>query len=228
MSIIAIIPARSGSKGLKDKNIKPLNGKPLMAYTIDAAINSGIFDTVHVSTDSEKYADIAREYGADVPFLRSDELSGDKASSWDAVRFVLQEYEQLGKQFDTFVLLQPTSPLRNAEHIIGVKAIFDEKSAKAVISVCETDHPPIFSDTIADDGNMNGFVKKEYRDLPRQAVPKYYRVNGGIYMLKRECLESIPELYDNDCFAYVMDRRASVDIDDATDFQIAEVLMNTL
>lgn len=226
MRKIAIIPARSGSKGLKDKNIKELNGKPLMAYTIEAAINSRIFDCVHVSTDSEKYADIAREYGADVPFLRTDELSGDKASPWDAVKYVLKMYSELGQEYDIVTLLQPTSPLRTATDIKSAYNIFLEKGAKAVVSVCETDHPPIFSDTIAEDGNMKGFVKKEYRDIPRQLVPAYYRVNGGIYMLNKSCLEDQTSLYDNDCYAYAMTREASVDIDSEVDFLIAKALLD--
>ena len=98
MRNIAIIPARSGSKGLKDKNIKELNGKPLMAYTIEAALESGIFDCAHVSTDSEKYAEIGRQFGADVPFLWDAKLSGDKSSTWDALSYVLQEYRKRGKE----------------------------------------------------------------------------------------------------------------------------------
>ena len=100
MRNIAIIPARSGLKGLKDKNIKELNGKPLMAYTIEAALESGIFDCVHVSTDSEKYAEIGRKFGADVPFLRDVELAGDKSSTWDALRYVVQEYRKKGKNLN--------------------------------------------------------------------------------------------------------------------------------
>lgn len=225
MRAIAIIPARSGSKGLKDKNIKELNGKPMMAYTIEAANNSGIFDCVHVSTDSEKYVDIARKYGADVPFLRSDELSGDNASSWDVVRYVLYMYSNLGVEYDLFALLQPTSPLRTAEDIKNAYNIYMEKNAKAIVSVCETDHPPIFSDVIAEDGSMKGFVKKEYRDLPRQAIPKYYRVNGGIYLVNKSCLDDIVSLYDNECYAYIMDRESSIDIDSNIDFLVAETLM---
>lgn len=117
MRSIAIIPARSGSKGLPDKNIRPLNGKPLLAYSIEAALASGLFDTVHVSTDSERYADIARQYGADEPFLRSAETSSDTASSEDAIREVLRRYEEMGQRFDAFMLLQPTSPLRTADDI---------------------------------------------------------------------------------------------------------------
>ena len=117
MKNIAIITARSGSKGLPHKNIKLLNGKPLMAWSIEAALKSGMFDTVIVSTDSEEYARIAREYGAEVPFLRSEATSGDNANSWDTVAEVLDNYRKLGREFDTFMLLQPTSPLRSAEDI---------------------------------------------------------------------------------------------------------------
>ena len=112
MKNLAIIPARSGSKGLKDKNIKNLAGKPLLAYAINAAIDSGLYDTVHVSTDSEIYADIAEKNGADVPFLRNAETATDTSSTWDAVKYVLQEYEKQGKTFDVITVLQPTSPLR--------------------------------------------------------------------------------------------------------------------
>ena len=118
MKNLAIIPARSGSKGLKDKNIKMLSGKPLMAYTIEAAIESKMFCKVMVSTDSGNYAEIAREYGAEVPFLRSNELSGDKAGSWEVVLEVLQQYQTVGEIFDTVCLLQPTSPLRDSADII--------------------------------------------------------------------------------------------------------------
>ena len=108
MRNLAIIPARSGSKGLPDKNIKELNGKPLMAYSIEAANESGCFTEVMVSTDSEKYAQIAREYGAHVPFLRSAATSSDQANSWDMVEEVLAEYAKRGEYFDSFCLLQPT------------------------------------------------------------------------------------------------------------------------
>ncbi len=226
MGNIAIIPARSGSKGLKDKNIKDLSGKPLLAYTIEAAVKSGVFDCVHVSTDSEQYAALAREYGADVPFLRTQELSGDHASSWDAVRFVLEQYRLRGAEYEELTLLQPTSPLRTAENIRDARHLFEEKKAKAVIAVCETDHSPLCTDVIAKDGNMKGFVKKEYRDMPRQAMPVYYRVNGSIYMMKAACLDHIPELYDRDCYAYVMSREKSVDIDNEIDFCFAEILIN--
>ena len=133
---IAVITARSGSKGLKDKNIKLLNGKPLMAYTIEAAKQSGCFDCVHVSTDSEVYAEIARDYGAEVPFLRDEELASDTSSSWDVMRSVIRRYQQYGQSFDQAMLLQPTSPLRTAEDIQEIFRLMEDKKAKVVVGVC--------------------------------------------------------------------------------------------
>lgn len=225
MRILAFIPARSGSKGLKDKNIKEMCGKPLVAHTIQAAIDSGIFDCVHVSTDSEHYADISKSYGADVPFLRTPELSDDQASSWDAVKFTLEQYKKRGIEFDMVGLLQPTSPLRTGDDIKGAYQFFLEKNANAVISVCETDHSPLWSDTLPIDCNMNGFVDKKYREIPRQNMPVYYRVNGAIYLFKKECLSDIDALYDHGCYGYIMSREQSIDIDQRMDFVVAEAIM---
>ncbi len=224
--VLAVIPARSGSKGLKDKNIKDLCGKPMMVYSIEAALKSGIFDTIHVSTDSEKYKNIALDYGADVPFLREETLSTDFANSWDVVRFVVSEYEKRGKNFDIIVLLQPTSPLRTAENIIDAYDMMMERHAKAVISVCEPDHSPLWADTISSDGNMKGFIKREYRGIPRQALPLYYIVNGAIYIIRRDILNAdMSDIYDNECYAYVMSRENSVDIDNELDYRMASFMI---
>ena len=162
--IIAIIPARSGSKGLKDKNIKDLNGKPLIAYTIEAARNSKIFDEIIVSTDSEKYAQISKEFGAKVPFLRSSQNSSDKAGSWDVVNEVLSK---LYEKYDVVVLLQPTSPLRTGIHIKEAIDLFFEKAADTVCSVCETPHPIFWCNTLDENLSMKDFIKNEYKK-PRQ------------------------------------------------------------
>lgn len=225
MRALAVIPARSGSKGLKDKNIKDMNGKPLIAYTIEAAKESGVFDTIHVSTDSEKYAEIARKYGAEVPFLRASEYSTDTAATWDVVKYAVRRYEEMGEFFDTVALLQPTTPLRTEQDIRKAFDILSERSANAVVSVCEVDHSPLWTDTLPEDGNMKGFVKKEYRELPRQKMPAYYRVNGAVYLVRRDCLTDMSCLYDNNCYAYIMDRRSSIDIDDALDFDIASTIL---
>lgn len=140
MNNLAIIPARSGSKGLKDKNIKLLNGKPLIAYSIEAAKKSEIYSHILVSTDSERYGEIAIQYGAEVPFYRSEENASDVASSWDVVKEVLKKYQEMGIVFDTFTLLQPTSPLRKYEDIKKAYELFKEKDAIAVVSVCEMEH----------------------------------------------------------------------------------------
>lgn len=226
MKNIAVIPARSGSKGLKDKNIKELNGKPLLAYSIDAAKKSGKYDIIHVSTDSELYAKIAREYGADVPFLRPDEMASDTASTWDAMRYVLQEYEKHGKSFDTLTILQPTSPLRTSEDIIGAFRLLEEKNANMVSSVCEMDHSPLWSNTLTEDLSMADFEDEKIALLPRQALPIYYRENGAIYILRREHLFSVGNVYKDKCYAYIMPKEHSVDIDDELDFLIAQTIMN--
>lgn len=224
MRNLAVILARSGSKGLKDKNIKELNGKPLMAYTIEAAVASGKYDTVHVSTDSERYAQIARDYGADVPFLRSADLAGDSASSWDALRAVVKEYENRGKIFDTVTLLQPTSPLRNADDIRGAFELFEEKQADSVVSVCEVDHSPLLCNVLDDSLSMDGFLDMS-KVGRRQELSKYYRINGAIYIQKTQLLMDGASVYGEKSYAYIMDKRKSIDIDDAFDFMIAERLM---
>ena len=226
MKNIAIIPARSGSKGLKDKNIRLLNGKPLMAYSIEAALDSGVFDAVMVSTDSEKYAEIAGKFGAEVPFLRSDELASDTATSRDVILDVLNRYEAGGKTFDTFTLLQPTSPLRTAGDIINAYDIFTQKKACAVVGVTETEHSPLLCGTLPTDGSMDGFIKPEAKDKPRQTLDTYYRINGAMYIASVGYYRKWGDYYRERCYAYVMRREVSVDIDCEMDFQMAEFLMN--
>ena len=227
MKNIAVIPARSGSKGLPDKNIRPVNGKPLLAYTIEAALESGCFDTVHVSTDSERYAEIARRYGADVPFLRSAALATDTASTWDAVREVLARYDELSKRFDTMMLMQPTTPLRTGEDVKAAYALFQKKQAKSVIAVCEVDHSPLWCDTIPDSGSMKGFGRKDLAWVNRQDLRPYYRVNGAIYLLSVNEINIPPddEIYEDNCYALFMDRKKSVDVDSEDDLALVEFLL---
>lgn len=224
MKHIAIIPARSGSKGLKDKNIKLLNGKPMLAYTIEAAKQSGIYDCVHVSTDSEQYANIAREYGADVPFLRNEELSGDLAGSWDVLRWTMEQYALFGQDFDCVAMLQPTSPLRDAKDIQNAYRVFEEKQADSVISVCEVDHSLEICNTLDESDSMYGFYDED-RIAARQSYKTYYRLNGAIYILKAEILMNKQKIYGKNSFAYKMSKMHSIDIDDELDFTIAETIL---
>lgn len=219
--IIAIIPARSGSKGLKDKNIKDLAGKPLLAYTIESAKESEIFDRIIVSTDSKKYAQISRHYGAEVPFLRSNENSSDTSSSWDVVREVLSN---LNDKYDIIVLLQPTSPLRTGKHIKEAIDLFFSKNAETVVSVSEAPHPIFWCNTLAKDLSMTNFVASEYQK-PRQTLPKSYMLNGAIYICKTKDLANL-NLYSEKSYAYIMPKESSVDIDSELDFIIAQSILN--
>ena len=224
MSNIAIIPARSGSKGLKDKNIKELCEKPLIAYSIEAALKSGCFDEVMVSTDSEKYAKIARQYGASVPFLRSETTSSDTASSWDMVDEVLEGYRQLGREFDTFCLLQPTSPLRTAKDIREAYKLYEEKASFAVVSVCEAEHSPLWCGHLPETQEFDNFIDVDSMKQ-RQAGGKFYRLNGAIYIVNIEKFKTDRFLYQKGSYAYIMCQDQSVDIDTDIDFQFAELLM---
>lgn len=231
MKNIAIILARSGSKGLPNKNIRPLNGVPLLAYSVKAAVDSGVFDTVMVSTDSEEYAEIARKYGAEVPFLRSAAAAGDKSSSWTAVREVLDKYEEMGRSFDMLALLQPTSPLRTATHLREAYELMCEKNAKAISSVCENEMPTNALNYVPDDLCINGFCEDKSNDqqyTPRQKLQTLYRLNGAIYYCKVDAFRTQESIYDDACYAYIMDRIHSVDVDDLIDFQMAEAIVQYL
>jgi CMP-N,N'-diacetyllegionaminic acid synthase len=224
--VIAIIPARSGSKGIKDKNIRPLAGKPLIAYTILAAKESGIFDEVFVSTDSSAYADISKDYGASVPFLREQFLAGDTVSSWDVAKYSLLQYKNIGYKFDVAVLLQPTSPLRIVSDIKESIEVYQKKDANAIVSVCEVDHSPLWSNTLPEDFSLNKFIKKSIENKTRQLLKKYYRINGALYIVSVNYLMRSTNIYRDRCFAYVMPKMRSVDIDDEYDFLLAEMLLN--
>lgn len=228
MKNIAIIPARSGSKGLKDKNIKLLNGKPLLAYTIEAAKESGLFDEIMVSTDSKVYGEIAKKYGANVPFLRNDSLSNDTASSWDVVKDIIERYKHLGFSFSTVALLQPTSPLRSSKDIIKGYEVLRKKDANLVVGVCEADHSPLWSNVLSEDHSLIDFINPEIVNLQRQSIPKYYRINGALYIVKVEHLMSSSNIYEYKSFATLMKKENSIDIDDQFDFDIAEVLMSKI
>lgn len=224
MKNIAIIPARSGSKVLKDKNIKLLNGQPLLKYSIDAAIASQHFDEIMVSTDSSHYAEIAKVCGASVPFLRSAKNSEDKSSSWDVVIEVLNYYKQNGESFDTFCLLQPTSPLRKAEDIVSAYSLFNKNQAKAVVSVCEVEHSPLWCNILNDDCSLNNFLPENAKGQ-RQSFKQYYRINGAIYIANVKAFLEDNDLYAEKCYAYIMDKKSSVDIDTIDDFEYAEYLI---
>lgn len=224
---LAIIPARSGSKGLKDKNIKELCGKPMIAYTIEAAKESKIFEDIIVSTDSLKYAEISNKYGASVPFLRPDYLSTDIATTNDVIEYTIKELQKIGKEFDYFILLQPTSPLRTSQDILGAVELLFKKNANSIISVCEAEHSPLYMNILDESLSMDGFLPKNVKTR-RQEFSKYYRLNGAIYISKVDYFLKYKNFYGEISYAYIMDKIRSIDIDDEFDFTMAENFIKML
>lgn len=224
---LGIIPARSGSKGLKDKNIKELNGKPMIAYSIEAAIESKVFEDIIVSTDSETYADISKQYGATVPFLRTDCLSTDEATTSDVIEYTLKELKKNGAEYDYFMILQPTSPLRNFNDILGAVDLLLKKEANSIVSVCESEHTPLYMNVLEESLSMDNFLDYDIKSR-RQELPKYYRLNGAIYLSKTEYFLRHKNFYKEKSYAYIMDNKRSIDIDDEYDFILADFLLRTV
>ena len=224
-SVLAVIPARGGSKGLPGKNIKMLNGKPLIAYTIEAAIQSGVFERVVVSTDSREIADISMQYGAEVPFIRPEHLSGDEISSDDVILHALDFYSMNGKKFDVVCKLQPTSPLRTEKHIVEAYGLMNDKNSNYVVSVCECEHSPLWSGIIGENLSLENFIKEENKRACRQIFEKYYRLNGAIYFGKVESFQREKNFMGQGSIAYIMKQKDSIDIDTELDFLFAETVL---
>lgn len=223
--IIGIIPARGGSKGLPRKNILPLHGKPLIAWTIEQAKASEYVDKVIVTTDDEEIASVARTHGAEVPFTRPRELATDTATSLDVILHALDWFTTRGDIFDMLVLLQPTSPLRTSADISNAIELMFVKKALAVISVCETEHHPYWSNVLAPDGSMDGFLRPELSNKNRQELPTCYRLNGAIYAADCAYVRSQQGFFGKQTYAYVMPKERSIDIDAKIDFQFVEFLL---
>lgn len=222
---LAFIPARAGSKGIKDKNIKELAGKPLIAYTIEEAAKSNIFKDIVVSTDSTKIAEVARLYGANVPFLRPKELALDDSPTMDAIFHCLDYMINNGKKHDIIMLLQPTSPLRQWYHIKEAYELFNEKQADFVVSLCECEHSPLWTNTIDEDLRMDNFIRQEVKNVRRQDLATYYRLNGAVYVAKVDKLLEEKSFFGRNSYAYIMNKYSSVDIDSIEDFEFAEFVL---
>lgn len=220
-TFLAIIPARGGSKRVPRKNALDLCGKPLIAWSIEAGIKSKYIDKVVVTSDDDEILSISKENGAET-IKRPDELASDTATTFDAIKHTIDSLEK----YDYIVLLQPTSPLRNEKHIDEAIELLDTKIADAIVSVCEMDHSPLWSNTLPQNGSMGNFLREEVLNKRSQDLEKYYRINGAIYICKTERLlkEKSFFLKDN-IFAYIMNRESSIDIDEEIDFKIAEFFL---
>ena len=226
-NILGLIPARGGSKGLPRKNIKPLVGKPLIAWTIEQALVSKYLDRVVVSTDDKEIAEISKKYGADIPFVRPKELAEDNTKGIDVVLHAIEWLSENDKQkqYDLIILLQPTSPLRAKEDIDKAIEFLFLKEAKAVVSVCEVDHHPLWSNTLPEDGCMKIFIRKEIMNKNRQELPVFYRLNGAIYLAYCDYLRKQRSFFGEKTFAYIMSKERSIDIDYEVDLKLAQILM---
>ena len=222
--ILALIPARGGSKGLPKKNIKPFAGKPLIGWTIEAGKYSKYIDSVIVSTEDNCIATIASQYDAEIPFIRPSELSTDDAKSIDVILHALNWLNQNNEVFEILILLQPTSPLRTSMDIDCAIEFFFEKNAKALISVSEVEHSPLWCNSLPEDLNMSSFLKDEVLNRNRQELPLYYRINGAIYMANTDYLQREKSFFGTQTYAYIMPKEKSIDIDCEIDFKIAEFL----
>lgn len=221
MKKIAIIPARSGSKGLKNKNILQLCGKHLMGWTIDAAIKSKCFDRIIVSTDSEEYKKIAEAYGAEV-IIREEKLARDSTSTFEVIESLFKN--KINEEYDYFVLLQPTSPLRKFFHIIEACNAFEKniENYDFLVSVKESEHSSDLVKPIID-GTMKYF-DCDFSKYRRQDK-KNYSPNGAIFIGKVDKYLEQKHFFGEKSIAFNMDKWSSIDIDDVIDFKLAEIVM---
>lgn len=223
MKRIAIIPARSGSKGLKDKNIIDLCGKPLIAYSIEAALETNLFDHVIVSTDSEHYAEIAQQYGAEV-MMRGEALSNDKATTFMVLEDILKN--RLLESIDYFVLLQPTSPLRTSKHITEAIEKFESKIEHFdfLVSMKEAEHAKVLVNPIDYDESLKYF-DTDFSNYRRQGY-KDYSPNGAIFIAKPDSYLKQKHFFGAKALSYIMSAEDSVDIDGALDLVVAKEIIS--
>jgi CMP-N,N'-diacetyllegionaminic acid synthase len=227
-TVIAIIPARAGSKGLPGKNIKPLCGKPLIAWSIEAGLGSQYIDEVMVTTDSEDIANVARQFGASVPFIRPAELASDTATSMDVIRHVLSFYDnKLDKKFDYTVLLEPTSPLRVKDDIDkAIVQLLENSQAKAIVGVCKTESQnPAFLVKKNVDNFLVGYENLDMKILRRQDINEVYFFEGSVYVSDTATLLKKNSFYHENTLGFEFPKWQSLEIDDLDDFIMVEAMM---
>ncbi len=225
LEILAIIPARGGSKGVPRKNIRLLVGKPLIAYSIEAALKSRYIDRVVVSTEDEEIAETARRWGAEV-IRRPKKLARDDTPTIDVIIHVLDYLRKEEKYIpDIVVLLQPTSPLRTREDIDNaIEHFLNNQDCLSLVSVTEFEHPPWWALKI-ENGYLSPIFNEEYIRMRRQDLPKAYKPNGAIFISTPKVLYEYKTFYTPKTIAYIMPPERSIDIDTEFDFLIAEFLI---
>lgn len=226
--ILAVVPARSGSKGLPGKNIRMLHGRPLLAWSIEQGLRSRYIDELLVSTDSEKIAEIARKYGASTPFLRPSDLAADDSPISDTIIHTLDRYNDMGKGYDYVALLEPTSPLRKADDLDNAIALFAENTwAETLVSVGEVhmEHPLIVK-KLDSQGLVIPYMETSAKIFQRQQADKAYFPYGVIYIGKISIYTEKKTFYTQQTIPYFIERWQGYEIDDEIDFSIVEMIMS--
>lgn len=229
MNILGIIPARGGSKGIPGKNIKLLNGIPLIGYTIKEAKKSKFLNKIIVSTDDENIAKVSKSFNAEVPFLRPKELALDSSPTIDCIIHAIN-WEKNNENYnpDYVCVLQCTSPLRTYEDIDNVIKLAVDKKGDGAVSVCESEVNPYWTNVINEDGKLKYFIEKGRYITKRQDLPPVYRINGAVWVTKTEKIIKERTLEPKDIYAYVMRPENSIDIDNEIDFKIAELILKSI
>ncbi len=225
--ILGLIPARGGSKGVKDKNIRPLLGKPIISYAINCGSACKSIDHLIVSTDSEKIADISKEAGAEVPFMRPAEIARDESPMMPVLEHALLQCEAIYKeQIECIVLLDATSPMTTVEEVENSISLFKNGDYDAVISAVPAKRNPYFNMVIVENGYARLAIKPEKAVTRRQDCPSVYDLNNAIWIFSRETVLNKKDRIPEKSALYIMDEGRYVDVDSEIDFKILEVLMN--
>ena len=229
MKILFVIPARGGSKGLPGKNIRPIAGKPLIAWSVEAAKKAaqliGHCDVI-VSTDSSEIAEVAKHYGADAPFLRPEHLAIDTAASIDVMLHALDFMEQQGKSYKYVAMIEPTSPQRSAEDLVAAyEKLENNEAAESIVGVSHTEScHPLFLTKLEQDF-LVPYENKEYKVYRRQDIDEVYFFEGSMYISKVESLKKRKSFYHEKTLGFDMPKWKSFEIDDITDFIVIEQLL---
>ena len=223
-SFLAVIPARGGSKGLPGKNIKPLLGQPLIAWSIESGLKSTYIDKVIVSTDDQEIADISKRYGANVPFIRPSKLASDISKTFDVLKHAIEYHKQ--ESFDYIVLLEPTSPLRESKDIdLSIKSLINS-NADSIVGVGKTeDQNPAFLVNMDNDGFISGYENKLMTVKRRQDISNVYFFEGSIYISKISSLLENKTFYHKKTIGYQFPKYKTLEVDDMDDYIMIEAIM---
>jgi CMP-N,N'-diacetyllegionaminic acid synthase len=226
LNVVALITARGGSKGIPRKNLAPVAGKPLIAWTIAAALGAKCVSRVLVSTDDPEIAEVSRQCGAEVPFLRPAELAEDHSTSFDVAAHALRWLSEHDRdEPDYLLLLQPTSPLRTAADIDGAIALARERNADAVLAVCEASPHPYLARRVDERGQLSDFISLAQKPSRRQEYPAAYMLNAAIYLNRPASLLATRSFQPPGALAYVMPQERSLDVDSSWELRLVDLLL---